>query len=347
MPVVRRNSSSCLLLSFSFLLFASVCDGQSKNSWDAALDSLAGKIASLVGKRAASIHVGVRNFSSLDARRVGEFRVGLEAGLQRRGMKLVGEDGADAIVDVSLAENLREVIFAAEVRRGATREDAREMAIVSLDRDDAVAVGETRARVTLQRETIWSQRERILDFLVVPAAGDVAKRLFVLEARRLVIYRAGAEGWQAAESHPLLDLAAWRDARGFLALGSGAAAGTIMVQVRGERCAGSLAGAVELNCGYDASPAVNLERDFAALGKACGAGDLGLASGGGDWTEADTLRVVEGDRASADSIGEEMAFAGPIFALRNGAEENTARVISRDLATGEYEAGIVTVACGD
>ena len=105
----------------------------------------------------------------------GNFGLGWRLGCSGAGMKLVGEDGADAIVDVSVAENLREVIFAAEVRRGGNEirhaEDAREVAIVSLDRDDAVAVGETRARVTLQRETIWSQRETDFGFLDCAGGG--------------------------------------------------------------------------------------------------------------------------------------------------------------------------------
>lgn len=363
MRVVWRNSSLGLLLIFSSLWMASNTHAQSKSSWDAAIDSLAGKIAATVGTRSAAVHLGVKNLSSLDARRVTDFRAGLEGALQKRGMKLIGEDGADALVDVTLAENLRAIVFAAEVRRGVKRDDARagangnsgggtgdssrEVAIVSLDRDDAMAQGETRDRLKLERETLWSQRERILDFLIVPAAGEIPKRLFVLEARRLVVYRAAADGWQVAESHPLLDAPGQRNPRGFLQIGNGDAAGTIAVHVLGQRCSGSLAGAVELNCGFDASPVVNLERDFAAMGKECGAGELGLVSGAGDWTEADVLRVVDGDRASADSMGEELAFAGPILALRAGAEERTARVIWRDLATGEYEGSIVTVGCGD
>ena len=73
----------------------------------------------------------------------------------------------------------------------------------------------------------------------------------------------------------------------------------------------------------------------------------GLASGHGDWTEPDTLSVVEGDGPYQKTGDEEMAFPGPILALRAGEAENTARVIWRDLRTGEYEAGIVTASCGD
>ena len=169
-------------------------DAQQKNSWDSAIDSLAAKIAAIAGAH-ASVRLNVKNLSSLDAGRVGDFTSALEAQLQQRGLKIENGGAAGESIDVTIAENLRQFIFAAAIEHG----DLREIALEALDRAKAEAKSEAPPRVRLQRELIWSQREPLLDFLVIPAASaDGARRLFVLEPRRLVVYRSAAEGWQVA-----------------------------------------------------------------------------------------------------------------------------------------------------
>jgi hypothetical protein len=342
MRAARRLPSLELLLIVASLFAAAAADAQQKNSWDSAIDSFAAKITAFVGAH-SSVRLIVKNLSSLDAGRVGDFTSALEAQLQQRGLKIENGGAAGESIDVTIAENLRQLIFAAAIQHG----DSRDIALEAVDRAKAEAKSEVSARVRLQREVIWSQREPVLDFLVIPAASaDGVRRLFVLEQRRLVVYRAVAEGWQVAESHPLLDYRVPRDARGFFAPPRGDSTEPFRVYVAGERCDVSMGGAIALTCGYDASPMVNMQRDFAAIGGACG-GKRGLASGRGDWTEPDTLSVVEGDGPYQKTGDEEMAFPGPILALRAGEAENTARVVWRDLRTGEYEAGIVTASCGD
>jgi len=342
MRAPRRLPSLALLLIVASLFSAAATDAQQKNSWDSAIDSLAAKIAAIAGAH-ASVRLTVKNVSSLDGGRVGDFTSALEEQLQQRGLKIENGGAAGESIDVTIAENLRQFIFAGAIEHG----DSREIALEALDRAKAEPKSEASARVRLQRELIWSQREPLLDFLVIPAASaDGARRLFVLEPRRLVVYRAVAEGWQVAESHPLLDYRVQRDARGFFASPRGDSTEPFRFYVPGERCDVSMGGAITLSCGDDASPVVNMQRDFAAIGGACG-GERGLASGHGDRTEPDALSVVEGDGPYQKTGDEEMAFPGPILALRAGEAENTARVIWRDLRTGEYEAGIVTASCGD
>ncbi len=343
MRAARRLPPVALLLIVASLFAAAVADAQQKNSWDSAIDSLASKIAAIAGAH-ASVRLNVKNLSLLDAGRVGDFTSALEAQLQQRGLKIENGGAAGESIDFTIAENLRQLIFAAAIEHG----DLREIAIEALDRAKADGKSEASARVRLQREPIWSQREPLLDFLVIPApSADGVRRLFVLEPRRLVVYRSAAEGWQVVESHPLLDYRVPRDARGFFAPPRSDSTEPFPLYVAGERCDLSMSGAITLNCGYDASPVVSMQRDFAAIGGACGGSNRGLASGHGDWTEADTLSVVEGDGPYQKTGDEEMAFPGPILALRAGEAENTARVIWRDLRTGAYDAGIVTASCGD
>lgn len=85
--------------------------------------------------------------------------------------------------------------------------------------------------------------------------------------------------------------------------------------------------------------------DIVAVAPGCGNDWQILASGTGDWTEPDRLRSydVEGDGAVADS--EPLEFAGPILALWPSLDARTARVVSKNLQTGMYEASIVTAGC--
>ena len=343
MRAARRLTSVALLLILATLFAAVLADAQQKNPWDAAIDSLAAKIASMADAKAL-LRLSVKNLSSLDAGRVANFTSALQAQLQQRGLKIANDASTGEALDVTIAENLRQFIFAAAFEHG----DSREIALEALDRGKAEAKSEAPARVRLQREVIWTQRDPLLDFLMIPAASpDGVRRLFVLEPRRLVIYRAAADGWQVVESHPLLDYRVPRDARGFFVPPRGDSAEPFRLYVAGERCDLTLGGSITSNCGYDASPIANMQREFATLGGACGGGNRGLASGRGDWTEPDTLSVVEGDGPYPKTGDEQMAFPGPILALRAGEAENTARVVWRDLRTGEYEAGIVTASCGD
>jgi hypothetical protein len=340
MRAACRWSSIAVLLILASIFSGARISAQQKNPWDSAIESLAAKIAAITGAH-GSVRLSVRNLTSLDTSRVADFTAALEAQLRQRGLRVENGSSGGETIDATISENLRDIIFAAEIKRG----DARELAIETLERVKAEARSDAQRQVRLQRDWVYAQHERFLDFLVWTSPADAARRLIVLEPRRLVIYRSAADGWQALESHPLLDLPARRDPLGFLNLGKDDSGATLEVLLPGERCTASLAGALTLNCAYDARPVVDLERESAAVGNVCGAEGLRLASGSGDWTQPDTLSAVDG--ASGDTAGDSLAFSGPILVLRPGVEEKSARVIWRDLVTGDYEGGIVTVACGD
>lgn len=342
MRVARRWSSVVLLLIVALLFAVPDSFAQQKNFWDGAIDSLAAKIAAIAGAR-ATVRIDVKNLSSLDGARVADFTAQLEARLGQRGLRVDSGSAGGEAWDVTIAENLRDFVFAAT----SERDDKSQVVLETLDRGKAAAKSETAARVKLQRELIWSQRERFLDFLVWPSATDGARRLMVLEPRRLVIYRAAADGWQAQESHPLLEVPPQRNPSGILATAKSDAGATLEVHLQGERCTASLEGAMELKCGYDARPMESLDRESVTIGNVCGAEPLALSAGKKDWTQPDTLSVLDDGGDAAASVGNDMSFAGPILELRVGAEEKTVRVIWRDLATGDYEAGIVTATCSD
>jgi hypothetical protein len=327
-----------LVLIFTSLFAATVAAAQQKNSWDSAIDALAAKIATAAG-RSSPVYLRVKNLSSLDAARISDFQQALEANLLGRGVKLGDADMTTA--DVTVSENLRAIIFTLEV----ASPDSRTVMLASLDRNDAAPPTGPRPAVRLQREIIWSQPDALLDFMVLPAAADAASRLVVLEPRRVVIYRSVDGRWQAQESHPLPAFPPARDPRGTLTMSNGDAAAAIGVDLPGAQCTLTTRDKLELTCSTGRNFRSNVETDFVSLPFNCGATPEALLTGDSDWTQADSLRVVA-MHDHAEQVAEPMAFSGPILALWTGVESETARVIWRDLATGDYEAGIVTASCG-
>jgi len=87
--------------------------------------------------------------------------------------------------------------------------------------------------------------------------------------------------------------------------------------------------------------------DIATFAPACGLEWLVLATGTGDWTQPDRLQLYEirGQRALA--TGQPMQVPGPVLTLWPANDGKSARVVVRNLETGDYEASIVSVACSN
>jgi hypothetical protein len=79
----------------------------------------------------------------------------------------------------------------------------------------------------------------------------------------------------------------------------------------------------------------------------CDSAWLVLVSGAGDWTVRDTLRIYRITDHQAATVGQPLEFSGPILALWPTEDAKSARVVSRNLQTGMYEASIVSVSCGN
>jgi hypothetical protein len=72
-----------------------------------------------------------------------------------------------------------------------------------------------------------------------------------------------------------------------------------------------------------------------------------LVTGSGDWTQPDQIQVYELADGRAVATGSKLEFPGPILALWPSTDQRSARVVSRNLQTGMYEASIVSVSCSD
>jgi hypothetical protein len=81
------------------------------------------------------------------------------------------------------------------------------------------------------------------------------------------------------------------------------------------------------------------------LRSACDSSWQVLASGAGDWTEPDSIQVYDVAEQRATPAGQPLVFPGPVLALWPATDSKSARVVSRNLSTGLYEASILTIAC--
>jgi hypothetical protein len=87
--------------------------------------------------------------------------------------------------------------------------------------------------------------------------------------------------------------------------------------------------------------------DIATIRPGCDQGWQVLVTGTADWTQSDQIQIYEIKGNQAVAIGQPLNFPGPILALWSSQDEQSARVVSRNLQTGMYEASIVSVVCGN
>ena len=87
--------------------------------------------------------------------------------------------------------------------------------------------------------------------------------------------------------------------------------------------------------------------DIASIASGCGSGWQVLATGSGDWTEKDQIQLYEIRDRKAIAIGQPLELPGPTLAVWPTEDDKSARVVSRNLESGLYEASIVSVSCGN
>jgi hypothetical protein len=317
--------------------------------WNKALDTLANKIAP-AAKPARTFSLDVRNISSLNAGDVSGLRQTLVENLTGLGLTLTQKMPADAQLQLTLSESAEDYVWVAEIRRG----DARGVVMVSAARDIVKNQSSAGPSITLQRKLIWDQAEKILDFgLVSDAVAAGGSILVILEPDKVSFYEYRSGEWQLtravaiARARPVQ-----RDVSGRIDLPAGKA------ELADAECSGNFQHPETVTCGsavaaYDAAfitkPIFMQGRtvdSYAAVSPGCGIGPLTLVSGPGDWTGLDFIQAF-GLKNQADGVSEKIQFLGPILALWASEDGKTARVVSRNLQTGAYEASIVAVSCGD
>jgi len=87
--------------------------------------------------------------------------------------------------------------------------------------------------------------------------------------------------------------------------------------------------------------------DIASVRPGCGGSWQVLVTGTGDWNQTDHIQLYEISDDQPVPIGQRLEFPGPILAMWSAEDKKSARVVSRNLQTGMYEASIVSVSCSD
>jgi hypothetical protein len=335
------------LAFFAFTAWSSQAQSaaQIPPEWNKALDTLAEKIAA-TAKPARTFSLDVRNISSLNAGDVTGLRQTLVEDLTGLGFSMTQKLPGEAQLQLTLSESAEDYVWVAEIRHG----EAREVVIVSAVRDLVEKAGARKASLTLQRKLVWEQDERILDFALVPdgnAAG--ASILVVLQPDKIAFYDHRAEAWHLNREIAIPHARpVQRNVGGRIDPQAGTA--TLVDGV----CAGDFQRPETVTCkSVPSAPGADLammqgsivESD-AALASTCSGSPLMLSTGSGDWTVRDFIQAYE-DKNQREAIAQPIQFPGPILALWPAEDGKTARLVSRNLQTGAYEASIVSVSCGD
>ena len=329
----------------------SAASSSAADAWKGELQEFAAKVAALVPSH-ARIDIAVSNISSLAPDDVAAIQTSLANLLANHGLRLSGSDPAAASVQVTISQNVDGFLLVAQVKH----DGGEKVAMVSVP--GAVKNAPHGGGVLLDAKLAWEQPTQILDFaLPTPQAGSQTI-LAVIEPRKLTFYAQDWTQWELVRELPSASAVATRNWRGRIdASRSGAQTDA---RWPGNECKGDFGHPNTVNCQTssatgDAWIFGNVRPPFppagggdaVSLGLQCRTRAIALATGGGDWTQPDFIQGYEmsGGAGSAVASGSPINFDGPVMAIWPGATPGTARVVVRNLRSGNYEAYIVTATC--
>lgn len=323
-----------------------------------AVHDLANKIAAAAGT-VQSLSLDTKNISSLGASDAIAAQQALETDLTQRHFRLVPLASAPASdaamqVRVTFSEGADGFVWVAEVRPANRSDSERQVAIVAVSRPTNNISRGAQDSLTLDKKLIWEQRDKFVDFAILPPSRETGSTLFVLESGRLASYRssnalAGAQWqpWQSVTiSHPSGHT---RDVVGRIDIADQ------KVSLQGVECAGDFEPPQSLKCAPLTRTVGEREMEIpghegaesAQLAAKCGEGKVLLGSGTGDWTQPDLIQGFELANTSGQptASGDPIAMDGPVIAFSPSANGNDARAVVYNLKTGHYEGYVVTATC--
>ena len=214
-PSTQAMSFSCnravrrvFVVAAAFLFWGALAHAASE--WAASVGELARKISEATGPGAVALEVV--NRSSLSSAKVASIKNLLRSELTASGVQVVGPERAAAAVNVTLSENVREYVWAAEVQQGT---NPKVVVLVAAPRTDSLAGPQSFAGVQIRKQLLWSQDEQILDVAMIDTSGS--QRMAVLDGSKLALYRMEGGRWQREQDWPLQHAKPWpRDLRGRL-----------------------------------------------------------------------------------------------------------------------------------
>lgn len=308
-------------------------------------------MAALLPSR-ARIDMAVSDISSLAPDDAASIQTALTSLLATHGLRLSGNEAATASVQVTVSQNADGFLLVAQVKRDGDEK----VTMVSVP--GAVKSPPHGEGVLLDAKLVWEQPSQILDFVLPAAQPGSQTILAVLQPQRLAFYSQDWTQWQLVRELRSGSTVATRDWRGHIDSVQGGAQGD--ARWPGNECKGDFTHPITVSCltssvSGDAWISGNVPPPFppagggdaVSVGSQCRMHAIALATGGGDWTQPDFVQAYEmsAGAGNASASGSPINFDGPVTAIWPGATPGTARVIVRNLRTGNYEAYLVTATC--
>ena len=330
---------------------------------------LAARISSLLQRR-ATVSLDFQNLTALPPAESSSFRSALETELRNVGLA-VGTTQPDVRLRVTISENVRGLMFVAEVLTGDTKQ------VGMLPWSALPAAVEQKRQLQITRKLIWDQPEPILDFVLL----DPGSQLLLLTASKVSLSRLVDGKWVAAGQIAVsLARPLPRDPRGRIQI----TADAFHIYLPGTTCLGVLQSVLKLTCSpgnetwlASGDPELPVrwvtdrnflesdgirEKFFSAAGglfggigawgsdvasvqNPCGSSALVVAAKNGEALEQDQLQVFEIERGLATAVSDPMDVPGPVTALWPSETRGQAALVIRNSKTGNYEASLLGIAC--
>lgn len=296
----------------------------------------------------------IRNRSSLHAEEVSRVERALDAELQNLEVRL-SDRGADGSVVVTLSENVENLVWTAEIRRG----DASQVVLIAVERPSGNHTVSSAMPVTIHSEKFWEGPERILDAGELSnGAGKAWLVVLLPDGLQILDRQAGATSTTEIASLQSSSRDPWGNLN-FQPTGN-----SIGVFLAPRVCAVNLepldwsacltpAGSTSAPppgrtpVMFDvvpAGPPPPGKGTLIEMQSVCGGAKQFLAAGARDYTQTDSLQVFQAESSGAVAVSADLDFPGPITALH--ATSATPRAVVRNLATGNYEAYRLSFSCG-
>jgi hypothetical protein len=319
-------------------------------SWNEAVIGLADKIAAAVSPT-APVALDVKNISSLDAANMDSIRTALENELRRHSFQISpansGTTQSAVHLQFTLSESADGYVWVVEIPNNSQNAPSTSPIIVPVPRTVAMEENTDQPLLSLEKRIVWKQSDRFLGFALLQGSSPSESQLLILETSRLAVYKLSGSQWQLSRTLPVPDSSSTShdtaiNDRSF-SLGN-------LDCLFGPDPAGNIV------CGMSRISRLTPDRATIAgvpttvstfLQEKCGSETMLLATGEGDWTQADTVQgYVTGANSGAAPSGASLAINGPVMSLEPGPATNAARAVVHNLKTGNYEAYIVTATCG-
>ena len=332
MTGIHRSNLSCRTILFLIVLMGLPKAARSATLQDSAKE-LARKIDAAVTSR-DGVLLEVRNLSTLTPSEIAIIQQTLDAELRNREARILLNSAPVIQVVVTLAENVKGLVWSAELRQG----DISRIVFVTLPKSTENQIAPRAKSLSLHAEKFWEGPERILDAAVAwVAEGDQRLVLLVPDGLLVRTFDGGSaikipiESFQTHTRNP-----------------EGTLLEPLSVLLEPNVCTVALNPAAVRECHpapkLSALPSIPGHGQVTRIHSICGAGFQILASGGGDDSLPDTVQAFEEQSGSFVAVSEELNFPGPV-SLHNAPNMANPTAVVRHLQTGNYEAYGLSISC--